>query len=210
MEKKDFGISNVVFDYGGVLVQYDFVAFFGRLLGSRERGQWFMSHVLPEEIGAAMDRELHPFDYYIRQQQEQWPEYADALSYFASHYTDVFTVETPGIRDLILLLKDRGYHVYGLSNWSSKISEVKEKYSVFGLITEELVSKDVHLLKPDPAIYRAFLDKFHLEAKSCLFLDDKSENISGCEKVGMRGLRFDREHPDHTILAVKNLLLNNG
>ena len=60
-------IENIVFDYGGVLVQYDFVAFFGKLLGSRERGQWFMDHVLPEEVGAAMDRELHPFDYYIRQ-----------------------------------------------------------------------------------------------------------------------------------------------
>ena len=35
-------IENIVFDYGGVLVQYDFVAFFGQLLGSRERGQWFM------------------------------------------------------------------------------------------------------------------------------------------------------------------------
>ena len=75
-------IENIVFDYGGVLVQYDFVAFFGKLLGSLEQGQWFMDHVLPEDVGAAMDRELHPFDYYIRQQQERWPEYADTLSYF--------------------------------------------------------------------------------------------------------------------------------
>ena len=199
-------IENIVFDYGGVLVQYDFVAFFGKLLGSRERGQWFMDHVLPEEVGAAMDRELHPFDYYIRQQQERWPEYADTLSYFDSHYTDVFTVETPGIRDLIQLLKDRGFHVYGLSNWSSKLSEVKEKYSVFGLISDELVSKDVHLLKPDPAIYQAFLDKFHLKADTCLFLDDKKENIEGCRLVGMQGIRFDREHPEKTICEIKKLL----
>lgn len=199
-------IENIVFDYGGVLVQYDFVAFFGKLLGSRERGQWFMDHVLPEEVGAAMDRELHPFDYYIRQQQERWPEYADVLSYFAGHYTDVFTVETPGIRDLIQLLKDRGFHVYGLSNWSSKLSEVKEKYSVFQLITDELVSKDVHLLKPETAIYQTFLDKFHLRADTCLFVDDKAENIEGCWQVGMQGIRFDREHPEKTICEIKKLL----
>ena len=165
-----------------------------------------MDHVLPEEVGAAMDRELHPFDYYIRQQQERWPEYADTLSYFAGHYTEVFTVETPGIRELIALLKDRRYNVYGLSNWSSKLSEVKEKYSVFGLITDELVSKGVHLLKPDPAIYRAFLDKFHLKADTCLFLDDKKENIEGCRLVGMQGIRFDREHPEKTICEIKKLL----
>lgn len=199
-------IENIVFDYGGVLVQYDFVAFFGKLLGSREQGRWFMDHVLPEEVGAAMDRELHPFDYYIRQQQERWPEYADTLSYFASHYTDVFTVETPGIRELILVLKERGFHVYGLSNWSSKLLEVKAKFSIFGLITDELVSKDVHLLKPDPAIYQAFLGKFHLKADTCLFLDDKAENIKGCQSVGMQGIRFNRENPAETILEIKKLL----
>lgn len=203
-------IENIVFDYGGVLVQYDFVTFFGRLLGSREKGEWFMDHVLPDSVGAAMDRELHPFDYYIRQQQERWPEYADTLSYFASHYTDVFTVETPGIRELILVLKERGFHVYGLSNWSSKLLEVKAKFSVFGLITDELVSKDVHLLKPDPAIYQAFLGKFHLDATSCLFIDDKPENIAGCRKVGMNGIRFNREHPAETIKEIKNLLRING
>jgi len=199
-------IENIVFDYGGVLVQYDFVAFFGKLLGSRERGQWFMDHVLPEEVGAAMDRELHSFDYYIRQQQERWPGYADTLSYFDSHYTDVFTVETPGIRELIQLLKDRGFHVYGLSNWSSKLSEVKEKYSVFELITDELVSKDVHLLKPETAIYQTFLDKFHLRADTCLFVDDKAENIEGCRKVGMHGVPFDRDHPLETIHEIKKSL----
>ena len=199
-------IENIVFDYGGVLVQYDFVAFFGKLLGSRQRGQWFMDHVLPEEVGAAMDRELHSFDYYIRQQQERWPKYADTLSYFDSHYTDVFTVETPGIRDLIQLLKDRGFHVDGLSNWSSKLSEVKEKYSVFELITDELVSKDVHLLKPETAIYQTFLDKFHLRADTCLFVDDKAENIEGCQKVGMYGVPFDRDHLLETIHEIKKSL----
>ena len=119
--------------------------------------------------------------------------------------TDVFIVETPGIRELIALLKDRRYHVYGLSNWSSKLSEVKEKYGIFGLITDELVSKDVYLLKPDPAIYQASLNKFHLKAESCLFLDDKKENIEGYRQVGVLGIRFDREHPEKIICEIKKL-----
>lgn len=119
--------------------------------------------------------------------------------------TDVFIVETPGIRELIALLKDRRYHVYGLSNWSSKLSEVKEKYGIFGLITDELVSKDVYLLKPDPAINQASLNKFHLKAESCLFLDDKKENIEGYRQVGVLGIRFDREHPEKIICEIKKL-----
>ena len=74
------------------------------------------------------------------------------------------------------------------------------------LITDELVSKDVHLLKPEPAIYQAFLDKFHLKADTCLFLDDKAENIKGCQSVGMQGIRFNRENLAETILEIKKLL----
>lgn len=201
-------IKNIVFDYGGVLVQYDFAGFFGKLLGSRKNGEWFMANVLPDSVNRQMDRELHPFSYYIEQQKRQWPQYARELDLFENHYTEPFTAEMPGMRLLISDLKEKGYHVYGLSNWSSKLAEVKAKFSIFSLIQDELISKDVHLLKPEPAIYKAFLNKFSLSPESCLFIDDKQENIEGCKSVGMNGLRFDRSNPSASIEAIRNLLSN--
>lgn len=206
MEKNDYRVSNVVFDYGGVLVQYDFVAFFAGRMGSRQQGQWFMDHVLPEKVGADMDRAEHSFDYYIEQQQHKWPQYAALLDDFNHHYTDVFTNETPGMRQLMLTLQKKGLRLWGLSNWSAKLDDVKRKFDIFKLVEGELVSKDVHLLKPEPAIYRAFLDKFGLDASTCLFIDDKLENIEGCLKVGMHGIRFDRKNPNQSIQEVLALV----
>ncbi|MGI6224590.1 MAG: HAD family hydrolase [Prevotella sp.] len=199
-------IKNIIFDYGGVLVQYDFAGFFGKLLGSREKGEWFMDNVLPDEVNREMDRELHPFSFYIHRQQQRWPDYADALDYFDKHYTDAFTSEMPGMRQFMMELKEKGFHLFGLSNWSSKLSEVKDKFSIFSLIEKELVSKDVHLLKPDPSIYRAFLSKFSLDPAFCLFIDDKQENINGCKTVGMNGFHFDSNSPRESIESIKNLL----
>lgn len=183
-------IKNIVFDFGGVLVQYDFEGFFAKILGSREQGEWFMENVLPHRINNDMDLEFHNFRYYIEQQQRLWPDYAEALDIFDKHYIDVFTRETEGIRDILLTLKARGYRILGLSNWSSRVYEVINKFDIFNLIEDSLISKDVHQLKPNKDIYESFLNKFHVKADECVFIDDKPENIEGCKVVGMNGIVF--------------------
>ena len=183
-------IKNIVFDFGGVLVQYDFVTFFAKILGSREEGEWFMQKVLSEKVNNEMDLELHEFSYYIEQQKRLWPEYAEALDIFDKHYIDVFTCETEGIRDLMLSLKAKGYRLLGLSNWSSRVYEVMDKFDIFNLIEDSLISKDVHQLKPNRDIYESFLNKFNVKAEECVFIDDKPENIEGCKAVGMSGIVF--------------------
>jgi HAD superfamily hydrolase (TIGR01509 family) len=137
-----------------------------------------------------MDLEYHNFRYYIEQQQQLWPDYAEALDIFDKHYIDVFTCETEGIRDLILSLKSRGYRILGLSNWSSRVYDVINKFDIFNLIEDSLISKDVHQLKPNKDIYESFLNKFDVKAVECVFIDDKPENIEGCKTVGMNGIVF--------------------
>ena len=183
-------IKNIVFDFGGVLVQYDFLTFFAKILGSKEDATCFMQKVLSEKVNNEMDLELHEFSYYIEQQKRLWPEYAEALDIFDKHYIDVFTCETEGIRDLILSLKSSGYRILGLSNWSSRVYDVINKFDIFNLIEDSLISKDVHQLKPNKDIYESFLNKFDVKAAECVFIDDKPENIEGCKTVGMNGIVF--------------------
>lgn len=183
-------IKNIVFDFGGVLVQYDFITFFAKLLGSRDKAVWFMQNVLPQNVNNDMDLEIRPFVYYLEQQKRLWPEYANALDAFDKHYTDVFIGETEGIRDLMLRLKADGYRLLGLSNWSSRVYDVMAKYDIFKILEGSLISKDVHQLKPNRDIYESFLKKFNVKADECVFIDDKPENIEGCKAIGMPGIIF--------------------
>lgn len=183
-------ITTIVFDFGGVLVQYDFKAFFASLLGSEERGQWFLEHVFPYDVNCEMDRGVYPPRHFIEQQQRLWPDYHDALEAFDRRYTDIFSSEMPGMRALIGSLGGRGYRLLGLSNWSSKVYDVMEKFSIFELLDGYLLSKDVHQLKPHADIYESFLAKFGVRAEECVFIDDKPENIEGARAVGMYGLVF--------------------
>ena len=70
-------IKNIVFDFGGVLVQHDFIAYFSDYFHSEEKARQFFAQALPHSFSDEVDRALHPFHYYIERQQRQWPEYDD-------------------------------------------------------------------------------------------------------------------------------------
>ncbi|MGI6242372.1 MAG: HAD-IA family hydrolase [Prevotella sp.] len=183
-------IKNIVYDFGGVLVQYDFMGFFTQLLGSREKAQWFLKRVFSSEVNAEMDRGVHEPAYYFEQQKHLWPEYSEALDAFDKQYADIFTHESEGIRATMLDLKKRGYRLLGLSNWSARVYDVMEKFDIFEILEDHLISKDVYQLKPEAEIYHSFLNKFKVQADECVFIDDKPENIEGARAVGMYGIVF--------------------
>jgi FMN phosphatase YigB (HAD superfamily) len=184
-------IRNIVLDFGGVLVAYDFKAYFSRILNSEEKGEWFMQHILSPENNNILDKGDRPFKDYISDWKQRWPDYSIAIDALDKHYTDIFTGEIPGIYDWMVELKSKGYRLLGLSNWSTKVFDVMKKFPrPFSLLDGYLVSHEVHLLKPDVAIYEAFYERFNVKPSECVFIDDKAENIRGAQKIGMHGIVF--------------------
>jgi HAD superfamily hydrolase (TIGR01509 family) len=184
-------IRNIVFDFGGVLVKYDFPAYFTTVLGSRERADYFMSHILTDENNDQLDKGDRSFAEFMADWKRRWPDYTDALEAFDHHYTDIFTGEVDGMYDLMMQLKEEGYRLLGLSNWSTKVFDIMKKFPrIFSLLDGYLVSHQVHLLKPQPEIYTAFCSKFGVKAADCVFIDDKPANIAGAKSIGMEGIVF--------------------
>jgi epoxide hydrolase-like predicted phosphatase len=184
-------VKNIVFDFGGVLVSYDFNKFFTGVLGSKEKATWFLDNVLTDDFNNRLDHGLKSVNELLGELKAQFPAYVDAINAFDVHYTDIFTGEVPGIVDLMKELKGKGYHLYGLSNWSTKVFEVMKKFPrPFSLLEDCLISHQVKLLKPQPAIYRAFCKKMSVKPEDCIFIDDKKENILGAKSIGMDGITF--------------------
>lgn len=183
-------INYIVFDFGGVLVQYDFTGYFERLTGSRERAEFIMHNILTEAVSDEMDRALRPFSFYLDRCKQQFPDYAHELDCFDRDYTDVFTCETPGMRQFMEQMKRKGYKLLGLSNWSARVYDVMRKFGIFSELDGYLLSKDVHQLKPEPGIYHSFYLKFGVDPAECVFIDDKPENVAGSIATGMPAIRF--------------------
>lgn len=200
-------IKNIVFDFGAVLVAYDFQGFFARALGSEEQAHQFMTQVLTEENNGRLDKADKSFDEYMAEWKQQWPQFTQAIELLDKHYTDIFTSEVPGIAELMKELKDKGYRLLGLSNWSTKVFDIMRKFPrPFALLDGSLISHQVHLLKPDKAIYVAFCQKFGVKADECLFIDDKAENIEGGQRAGWHGVVFTTTDQLRQNLQKANIL----
>lgn len=83
------------------------------------------------------------------------------------------------------------YQTALLSNaWSGTRRILDEYYGVLGLFDHAIISAEVRLAKPDPAIYRLMLDRLKTEPGQAIFVDDLQENIDAAEQLGIHGVLF--------------------
>jgi putative hydrolase of the HAD superfamily len=86
-------------------------------------------------------------------------------------------------------LKEAGYLVGILSNIPYEfLAWAKKNLPVFSLPHIGLYSCEVHLIKPEEAIYRKLLSMFAVEADELVFFDDKVENVKGAEEIGIKAV----------------------
>ena len=183
-------IKNLIFDFGKVLVDYDFEAFFRRYITDEERCRAFTPILHNEEVQRMFDREEHSFDEIIEEIICQHREFEQEIRYFATHYPEIVTNEVEGMRDLLTRLKGEGYGLYGLTNWCSKVYLTMAQFEIFDLLDGYIISSEEKVIKPEAEIYQRLFNKFNLKPEECLFADDRAENIEGGRRVGMEGIVF--------------------
>jgi putative hydrolase of the HAD superfamily len=98
----------------------------------------------------------------------------------------------------------RGNRTAVLSNGVLEVmSRVRADRALESWFDAVIVSCEVGLCKPDPAIYRACLESLGVEADRALFVDDRAENLRGAEAVGLRTFHFTG---DSSISRLRSVL----
>ena len=107
----------------------------------------------------------------------------------------------------VCALKNQGFKVYVLSNFSEKIwKDCKDALEFFEYTDGGIISYQEHLIKPDPAIYNLLLERYGLKAEECVFIDDLQENIDAAKKQGIYGIVF--QNYGQAMAELKELLIN--
>lgn len=96
-----------------------------------------------------------------------------------------------GTPEIARRLKQVGYRVFGLTdNVREIVAYHKQRNSFWELLEGCVVSAEIGLIKPDPAIFRHMLETFKLTASETVFLDDFQVNIDGARSVGIEARLF--------------------
>lgn len=183
-------IKNLIFDFGNVLVYYDYDKFLSSVVSDPGERSAFKKVVCSPAFLDRCDRGDEPFPAMIRALQDRYPQWKTLLDHYRDRQLDLIEKEFPGMRDLLAKLKSQGFGLYGLTNWSATVYPVIDKFDIFRMLDGWVISSEEHLIKPEKGIYLLLCEKFGLKPEECLFADDKEANVEGARSAGMEAILF--------------------
>ena len=183
-------IKNIIFDFGAVLVDWNPHHLYDSYFGDATKAEWFLTEICPYEWNAQCDAG-RPIKDITAERVALFPEWEKEIRMYFDHWVDMMGDPIPGMEELVRDYKQRGYDVWGLTNWSAEtLPLVRDDYPVFKLLDGYVVSGQEKVVKPDARLYRILLERFGLKAEECVFIDDNPANTAGAEAVGIHGIVF--------------------
>lgn len=181
---------NLIFDFGGVLIDWNPHYLYDSYFGDRAKTDWFLANICTMEWNGQVDAGK-PMAEATAELVAKFPEWKKEIEMYFGRWIEMIGEAIPGMYELLLELKARGHRLFGLSNWSAEtFVQIKEDFPALKLLEGMVVSGYVKCLKPSPEIYQLLLDRYSLKASDCVFIDDNAANVAGAEAVGIRSIRF--------------------
>jgi HAD superfamily hydrolase (TIGR01509 family) len=185
-------VSAVVFDIGGVLLDWDPRHLYRRLFdGDEPAMERFLAQVCTPQWHAAQDLG-YDVGQACRELAARHPDQAELILAWAEGTEDMVAGPIPGTVAILTELKRNGVSCYALSNMEAQTFPVRlRRYDFLGCLDGHVISGLEGVAKPDPRIYRLLLRRYELPAGHTLFIDDNADNVAAARAVGMQAMQFE-------------------
>lgn len=183
-------ITTIVFDFGGVLIQWDPRNLYRRFFASSGEMERFLAEVKFAEWNSMQDRG-RPFVEGVAELAARFPQHEYLIRAYHEHWEESVGEPILGTIEILRKLKALHYPVYGLSNWSGETFPlIRARHRFFELLDDYLISGNARVTKPDPAIFGMLLDKIARKAEECIFIDDSLANVEAARALGFVCIHF--------------------
>lgn len=201
----DKRIDNVIFDLGGVLVDWDPKYLYSKVFNNDEkRINSFLTEVCTPEWNIEQDagRSLAEATQLL---VEKFPEQEDYIRLFYDRWEEMIRGEVRGTVTLLEKLKKVDAHnLYALTNWSAETFPVAlERFDFLGFFQGIVVSGEEKTRKPFRRIYEILFDRYEVDPRSSIFIDDSLPNVETAIELGMTGIHF--RHPEQLAADLRAL-----
>ncbi len=193
-------IKNIVFDIGNVLAGFAWQEFYLSFGFSKDIYEKLTKATIKSAFWNELDRGVLNDDEllegFIRNDPSIEKEIREVFQSVEKMITR-YDYAIPWVKEL----KDRGYGIYVISNFSHKAYiECADALDFLKETDGAILSFQEKLIKPMPEIYRLLTKRYGLKAQECVFIDDTAKNVDAAVKEGMKGIVF------HTLEQVKTEL----
>ena len=200
-------INVIVFDFGNVLLEWNPRNVYQRFFPDDPDGiERFLQEVNFMEWNLLQDKG-RPFAEGVAVLSKEFPHYAHLIQAFHDHWVESLGDSIDGTIEIMKELKQAGYPLYGLSNWSAEtFPYARQKHDFFDLLDDMVISGEVGHVKPNPEIFQIMLNRIRRPAEECLFIDDSLANIRQAQKMGFAAVHFQSPQQLRDTLRVLGIL----
>jgi 2-haloacid dehalogenase len=183
-------IDAVIFDLGGVLIDWNPRHLYRKLFDDEAAMETFLGEVCAPAWNLEQDRG-RPWAAAIAELSAQHPDQAELIAAYRARWPEMLNGPIAGTVAILEELDGAGTALFALTNWSAETYPHAEQiYGFLGRFRAVVVSGRIGLIKPDAAIYRHAIARFGVAPERTLFVDDSAKNVAGAAAVGLRAIRF--------------------
>jgi 2-haloacid dehalogenase len=185
------GSRAVVFDLGGVLIDWDPRHLYRKLFGGDDVAmenflatvcthEWHRHHDAGRSFaeGARLLKLLHP-------------DKAELIDAFGARADEMIAGPIVGTLAVLQELHHRGTPLYALSNWPAESFPLaRRRFDFLGLFCGILISGEEGVSKPDRRIYELLIERCAIDPESAIYIDDSPANVAAARPFGSHTIRF--------------------
>lgn len=194
-------IKNIVFDIGNVLTDFRWSGFLRDKGFDDEMTRRIAKATVEGPYWPEVDRGIWDEEQLMRAFAELDPEIEEQIRLTFENTHGMVTARAYAI-PWVNELKEKGFRVYYLSNFSDKARvECADALNFMPYMDGGILSYQDKLIKPDPRIYRLLLERYGLKAEESVFLDDLTVNVEAAREQGYHGIVFESKEQAERELA---------
>ncbi|WP_028044499.1 HAD family hydrolase [Candidatus Stoquefichus massiliensis] len=198
-------MKNIIFDIGNVILDFQPEEYLLQYFDKNVMGD-LMTIVFSSDEWVNLDIGTCTLSEAINSLTLAHPHYHDELIFFLTHWTYMM-VPIPETIQLLYELKNKGYLLYILSNFSTDgIDTLFKRYDFFELFDGAVISSKEKLVKPEEKIYQVLLDRYSLNPSESVFIDDLLANVNTAKRLGMYGIYLPYQTDLRNELIKMNIL----
>ena len=185
-------INTVVFDIGMVLVYFRWRELYAELGFEGEKFERIAKATVYNTWWNEFDKGGISIGEIVDRYAKTAPEYRTDIAKiydYADQFVTLYDYAIPWIREL----KNRGYKVYILSNWSEPAYEANKDTHLRFLkeVDGAIISYKEGIIKPNREIYQLLCERFCINPLEAVFLDDNISNVKAAKEFGLHAILFE-------------------
>jgi 2-haloacid dehalogenase len=197
----------VVFDLGGVLLQWNPRFLYRKLFAGDDEGmEDFLATVCTQAWNERQDAG-RPFAAAIGELVATHTDKAHLIEAFRARFDEMIPAAIDGSVEILRELTRAGVPLYALTNFSAETFPAqRDRFPFLSAFAGIVVSGEEGVIKPDPRIFRILLERYAIAPEHAVFIDDNAANAAAATELGMHGIQFRSPRQLRDELAALALL----